>query len=393
MDFKRLFVTTAAINAATAATNMIGTVLIVRWFGAAVYADYLVDLAYIGLILILLEIVPSNYSVFRVQDAPDRIHGLAALSIASTLVLILVIQASISFFDLYHADSIWMILYAGIMAIKRYLDIRLQSTGRLPEYFGIEFRSAILRIVLLGAFLWLSATPADAVWASLACATLLSQAIWFIGKHEEQRIFLSLNKRSAWMPWIEERRAYLPYYFESATKRVKANLIPILASFFFTNRELLGGFFLAYRGLQFTSGQIRILEGLLNHRLILGKVSTYTLHHRALVAIAAQLACILASIGLIASSGLQDFQIPTVITLSFAIWPYVFFIIERAKAYSAYEAFRVNAAIVAYCAGAAALAWTFKQADSQSSSAFSAVLVSAEILSLATLHFFKQKQS
>lgn len=383
---KRLFITASAVNAATAAFNLLGTVLLVRWFGAGVYADFLVDLAYLSLLLILLEVVPSNYSVFRVQDEPTRIRGLAALAVVSAGVLVGVAQISGHFFNLFHAVSIWVAPYAGLMAVKRYLDIRLQSTGRLNEYLRIELRCAVIRVVLMAVFLWWAVRPVDAVWASLACATLLAQITWFVGKPDERRIFTSVIDRSAWLPLIEERRAYAPYYLGIAVKRLRDNLVPMLASMFFISREALGAFFLAYRGLVFTVGQIRIIEGLLNHRHTLAKVMALSLVHRVLVAIVGQVVCVVASLGLIVASGIESIQLLTVLFLSFIVWFNVFSVLERAKAYSSYETLRVNSAMMAYCAVAIGLVWLLITLGERTESVFSLILICAEGMSLWTMY-------
>lgn len=385
---KRLFITASAVNAATAAFNLLGTVLLVRWFGTGVYADFLVDLAYLSLLLILLEVVPSNYSVFRVQDEPTRIHGLAALAVVSAFVLVGVAQIIGHFFNLFHAGSIWIAPYAGLMAVKRYLDIRLQSTGRLREYFGIELRGAVIRVVLMAGFLWWAVRPVDAVWASLACATLLAQLTWFVGKPDEWKKLTSVVDRSAWIPLIEERRAYAPYYLGIAVKRLRDNLVPMLASSFFISREALGAFFLAYRGLLFTLGQIRIIEGLLNHRHTFATVMRLTLMHRVLVAMAGQVLCVVASLGLIVASGVASIQLLTVLLLSFIVWFNVFSVLERAKAYASYDALRVNSAMVTYCAVAIGLVWLLITFGIRTESVFSLILICAEGMSLWTMYLF-----
>ena len=154
MSLPGIFFATASISTSTAAFNLLCTVLLVRWFGAGVYANYLVDLSYLSLLLILLEVVPSNYSIFRLQDEPTRIRGLAALAVASAFMLDVLLLCQVIFLICSPANSVWIAPYAGAMAIKRYLDIRLQSSGRLREYFGIELLGSIIRVALMAVFLW-----------------------------------------------------------------------------------------------------------------------------------------------------------------------------------------------------------------------------------------------
>ncbi len=420
---------------------MLCTVLIIRWFGSNVYADFLVDSAYLALPCIILEIVPSNYSVFRVQDDPTRIRGLAALAIISAIILACTVHLMSNTFNIFNAYSIWITPYAGLMAIKRYLDIRLQSSGRLREYFVIEFRSALFRIIFMGAFLWqgnlpikmeLSAftscfaslgssftetqslkelwsllkncfpnttgtayfiiQPIDAVWASLTSAVFFTQVIWFVRRPDECKILIAFSERSAWASLFEERRSYVPYYLGIALKRLRDNLVPVLANNFFVSRESLGAFFLVYRGLIFTVGQIRVIEGFLNHRITLSKVDTLSFYHRVLVAIFSQLICISTSLILMVASDVQDFQIHTVVILSFTVWCYVFSILERAKAYSSYDTFSVNLSMLVNCSVITSAVLLLINLGIRTESAFSIILVFTEVMSLTTLYLLKNKK-
>jgi len=343
-------------------------------------------LAYISLISILLEIVPSNYLIFRVQDDQSRIHGVAALASVTAFILAVVALLSGYLFGLFHANSAWIAPYAGSLAVKRYLDTRLQSTGRLREYFGIELLGAVIRVVLMGVFLQWALQPVDAVWASLACATLLAQLTWFSKNPGERRVFISsVVEKSAWTPLFEERRAYVPYYVGISLKRLRDNLVPILASYFFVSKETLGAFFLAYRGLLFTAGQIRVIEGLLNHRQTLEAVESLPFLHKVIVAVLGQLVCIAASVGLMVASGVEKVQFITILILSFTIWFYVFSIIERSKAYSVFNIVIVNLAMMSYCSVEIGLAWLFITISMRTENIFGLVLVCAEGISLITM--------
>lgn len=387
VGLKRLFITTSAVNVSTAAFNLLTTVMLVRWFGASVYADFLVDLAYLSITAILLEIVPSNYSVFRVQDDPSRIRGIAALAVATALLLVVAAIVLGSVIGGFHANSVWIPPYAGALAVKRYLDIRLQSTGRLREYFGIDLLGAVIRVLLMGAFLWWGIRATDAVWASLTCATMLSQFFWFGRNRDEGRILVtSVTDRTSWVPLYKERRAYVPYYLGIVFKRVRDNLVPVLASYFFISREALGAFFLAYRGLVFTIGQVRVIEGLLNHRKTLTTAESIPFFHRAAVALIGQLICITASLGLMYSSGVDSLQLTTVIILSFVIWFYVFSMLKRAQAYSQFDTRCVNSSMIAYCVTGIILVWSFKQFGIRTENSFSLILVCAECASLWVMY-------
>ncbi len=393
MSLKSLFLGTAAVNAATAAFNLLGTVLMVRWFGASVYADYLVDLAYLSLVLIVLELVPSNHSLFRVQDDPTRIRGLAALAVASAFVLAGAAGIAGYGFGLFHANSIWIIPYASLMAVKRYLDIRLQSSGRLREYFGIELRSAVIRLLFMGLFLWWLVNPVDAVWASLACATFLTQMIWFAGKPDERSLFNTITQRSAWKPLLDERQAYTPYYLGIALKRVRDNMVPILAGGFFLTKDSLAAFFLAFRGLAFTIGQMRIIEGLLNHRNTLAAVKKITVGRQLLIGLIGQAICLIASVVLIYASGVKYIDFYSVFVLSFSVSIAGFSMLKRAQQYSEYSPSVVNFSMAMYCLSALGFYWAAMYLTNRTSVVFSLAIICSEGISFLLLIYCSNKKN
>jgi hypothetical protein len=381
----RVFLRSSMRNVASAGLNLLTTVLLIRWFGAETYAHYIVDMAMIGLLLIVLEVVPSNYSVFRVQDEPAWHRSIAAQTTASVVIGASVVFASGHWAGLFQAYSLWMAPYAALIAVKRYLDIRLQSSGRLDEFMEIEVSISAIRLALLALCYWQVADNNLAVWASLAVAVLLSQAIWWIRNPLELWAFAGCTDRKAWQALAESFPAYRPYYFGIALKRLKDNLIPLAAERLFDSRELLAAFLLAYRGVIFAVGQVRILEAMMNYRGSLAVAKKMSNQRRYVVATAAQALCLIASAGLLFSSGLRELPWLPTLVLSFMVWPIVFLVLERAKAYSVFQANRVNVSILAnlvvVCGGALAL----KLSGAASVTAFSLVLVAAEVAALIVI--------
>lgn len=390
MGIKKLFFQTAVVNTATAATNLLGTVLLVRWFGSEVYADYMVVLAYLGLVSILLEVVPSNYSVFAVQDDPEMLNSLAGLAVLTSVVLVVSYFLLWNLLNIFRENSLWVIPYVFTIAIKRYLDIRLQSSGRLREFLIIELRSAVIRIIMMGGLLLLAVPATDAVWCSLAIGVIASQFIWFFRNPHERAFFRNARNFSVWSKLLSERKNYPPYYLGIALKRLRDNALPILANEYFINREALGAFFLTYRGLAFSLGQIRIVEGFLNHRVTLNKVFEMPLLQKFLVALIGQVICIVASLGLLISSGVYTFDFVSIVTLSFIVWIYTESIFERSKAYSSYNTTPVNAALFNYCLTIFGLTYFFIFSEVVSQIYYCLILVVSDLVFLFTLKCFNR---
>jgi hypothetical protein len=374
----RTFFGSSMRSAASAALNLLATVMVVRWFGSETYAHYIVDLAMISLLLIILEIVPSNYSVFRVQDDPTWQRSICAQIAVTVLIASFFVFAAGHWGLIFKDNSLWMTVYAATMAGKRYLDIRLQSSARMVEFMNIELSTSIARLTLL-ALCYLQKTDANAaVWGSLAGATLLSQGFWWFQNPSELRSFAGFADRKAWRALSESFPAYLPYYSGIALKRLKDNLAPLVAERLFDSRELLAAFLLAYRGVIFAVGQVRTLEAMMNHRGSLAVAQNMSRQRRYVVAATAQVMCIAASAGLLLSSGLDDLPWYPTLALSFMIWPIVFLVLERAKAYATFQPNRINRAIIAYLIVLLAGTLALKLFCATTVFAFSWVLVVAE---------------
>jgi hypothetical protein len=382
---QRTFFGSSLRSAVAAGLNLLATVMLVRWFGAETYANYIVDLAMIGLLLIVLEVVPSNYSVFRVQDDPLWQRSIGAQIVVTILLTAVVVFAAGHWARLFKDNSLWMVMYAASMAIKRYLDIRLQSSGRLGEFMGIELSTSALRLVLLALCFYQGINENEAVWASLGLATLFSQSRWWIQNPAELRVFGGFADKKAWRALAVSFSAYLPYYSGIALKRLKDNFVPLVAERLFVSRELLAAFLLAYRGVIFAVGQVRILEAMMNYRGALAAAQAMSIMHRYLLATAAQALCLAASAGLLFSSGLRDSPWLSTLTLSFMVWPIVFITLERAKAYSAFQASRVNWSVVAYLCVAVAGVLAVRLSGAATVTSFSLVLVAAEVAAFVVI--------
>lgn len=381
----RIFVGASLRSVASSGFNLLGTVMVVRWFGAGTYADYIVDLAMISVLLVVLEAVPSSYSVFRIQDDPSWQRSVAAQVIATALLAALIVFSAGHWGRLLRADSPWMVVYAITLAVKRYLDIRLQSLGRLSEFLGIELATSALRLVLLGFCFHKGVEANESVWASLAIAALCSQCLWLLNNPAELRAFGGFVDLNAWRALAGNFRSYIPYYYGIALKRLKDNFVPLVAERLFVSRELLAAFLLAYRGVIFAAGQVRIIEAMMNHRGALAAALKMSSLHRYVVAMAAQALCLSLSAGLLIASGVHSLPWMPVFVLSLIVWPIVFMVLERAQAYSSFQVNRVNGSVFAYLAVALLGALILRYAATDSVTALAWLLIAAELASLQVL--------
>ena len=369
-------------SGASSVLNLLATVVTVRWFGADVYASYVVDLALLSVGMVLLEIVPSNYSVFRMQDDPSWKDSVAAQIILTMLVAIAAVIVVGLHTSLFRSYTAWMALYAATVAAKRYLDLRLQSSGRLPEFMNLEFSSSAIRLALLIFCFVLQSDPTFAVWGSLAIASALSQAVWWVCNSSELRVLAKSVDRHAWLAICKEFPKFIPYYSGIVLKRIKDNLVPLVAEMLFSPREVLALFFLSYRGVVFAVGQIRILEALMNHRVSLERATAMSATQLAMLTLVVHILCLIASTALLIASGLNELPWFATFVMSFMVWPVAYLVMERSKAYSQFQASWVNGSIIVYIVGVGTLSLVMKTLGLGSLTSFALTLVISELFAV-----------
>ena len=331
-----------------AVLNLLITVIVVRWFGAENYANYMVDLAIIGIISIFLEFVPSNYSLFKIQDDSSWLGVIVVQTIIS-IVFGSLITLGIFYYTVFFKDfTLWMLFYVMSLGVKRYLDIHLQSSGRLNEYLEIEVISALVRLLLMLICLYFMIEGNIAIWLSLTVGIVTAQAIWFIKNDNELKHFAMVFKARHWIKLFSNFDKYQPYYVGVILKRIRDNAVPLVAQYFFSTASALAAFFLAYRGVTFAVSQIRIIESLLNHRQTLNQIMSLKTKQKFLITFIAQILSLISAFALQFLANVGEFNYIVNLILSFIIWPIVFNILERTKAYSNYQVKRVNYSMVGY---------------------------------------------
>lgn len=331
-----------------AALNLLITVIVVRWFGAENYANYMIDLAIIGVISIILEFVPSNYSLFKIQDDASWLGVIVVQTIISIVLGGLITLGIFYYTDFFKDFTLWILFYVMSLGVKRYLDIRLQSSGRLSEYLGIEVIAALVRLLLMLICSYLMLEGNIAIWLSLTVGIIIAQVVWFIRNNNELNHFAMVLKARHWVNLFSNFDKYQSYYIGIILKRIRDNTVPLIAQYFFSTASALAAFFLAYRGVTFAVSQIRIIESLLNHRQTLNQIMSLKTKQKFLIAFAAQILCLISTFTLQFLADVGDFNYIVNLILSFIIWPIVFNILDRAKAYSKYQVKRVNYSMIGY---------------------------------------------
>lgn len=385
-SLKKLFYKSSLHSGVASALNVLATVVIARWFGSEIFTDFTVDLAIIGLFLLLLELIPSNFAVFKVQDDPEWLHGVSAVQFTSAIVVValLVLMAGLGL--VFNQFSPWMLVFVVASAGKRFLDIRLQSSGRLPEYFRNEVVTATVRLGIIASAFLSGNISIDVVWGALSAAMIIAQTEWWFKNSSDWKYLHSLANKKVWISVWESRRSMYPYYATTSLKRVKDSSVPILAGIVFSSKEMLASFFLAYKGLVFVVGQVRILEAIVNHRKNLELVSALSLWQKIRIASFSQLVCLCVTAFLLYLSNIKAEYLISSLMLSVVVWPVVFYVFERAKAYSLYMADAVNVSLAAYLLSFALFSLGFNYLFAAPLISFSLAILASEIVNLMTLN-------
>lgn len=393
MKVAQIFYRSSFYSGVASALSLLATVLVVRWFGPGVYANYTVDLAWLSLVMLILELVPSSYAVFRMQDDPSWAKAVAAQAIGTMLLVIAIVSIAGSL-GAFHFYSPWISAYAASLAIKRFLDVTLQAEGRLPEYMRLEALAALMRVLLLVVGdRYAVLHPGHAVWAAMGLGTLLAQAVWLALHRAERQKLLCFSEASAWRSVFASRRDYVPYYYGTLLKRLKDSSTPIAAAQVLTSVHSLATFLLAYRGLVFAWGQMRLIEAMLNHRSILGLVAAIGAKRRMAIAATGMLLCFAASAMLMMVSGQPDKPWLTAAVLSLTVWPMSSYMVERSRLYSEFRALPVNVSLTLSLAALWGGVLAIILMDRRNAVLFSSLLVLAEIVAFATCKIMMTKEA
>jgi hypothetical protein len=380
---------TSAISAISSAINLFATVIIVRYFGATIYTDLIFDLALISLIAISLESVPSNYLLFKLQDAPEWLGSLKAVTVANVFILLLLIFV-FSVLDAFKTYSPWMLIYGLGLVLKRYHDITLQAQGRLVRFMVLEASASIIKLFALSAFWYLDSESSRNVWFSLSVAVMLpSLYVTVVGALKANSPTWSVA--NAFEQIYKDRKSFFPYYAGIGLKRLKDNFVPIAGSYIITDPEMLAGFFLIHRGIAFSIGQLRIIEAFLYHRSYLFVFSLITSKKKIILGFAVHLLAFCSSYALVSVSNVEGVDVILLLTFSVLVWPIALNIMERMQALSVYDTYSVNISLLCYLVAVCSGVLVLFAVDRSLSLGFAVVIIVSEIISYFAFKMARNK--
>ena len=339
---------------------MLGTILITWHFGLAVFGTYIVNLSKVSLIMLGIELLPSSFAQFRLQDDPDFVKasptffilfGVAAMALAALAMTT----------GIMNGGSWFILAYVFVLSLQRCLDIQIVARGAVSLLVSIPLISNLLRASLLLALILFPVLRVnDTLWASLAVGTALSQAFLLLRRPEYWEVLAnSPPARSIRYLW-SLRREYTGYYVNSVLKRAKDTLFPLFCDAAMPGKTELGRLLVYTRSSETIAGQIRVLEMFLIHRETRANLASN--RRKILLGSAAigHIGVVVLSTILLWNHGVDPSSIWWAAGMGLFMYPYVLEMAKRSDAYARGNPNAVTFSIMTYMltlAGALTAAW------------------------------------
>lgn len=346
---------TIGLNLTGALAGFVGTWLIVNMLGLAALAHYLIDLAKVSLLLLVLEALPTGYSLFRQQR--DEVFALAYPAFYLLMAVTLPLAATfLAIFGFFEQPNLFLVTYVGLAVIQRYIDCRLQSIGHLSAYYQITVLSNVLRVLFLGAgafFLQIDrSSDSEAVgqllWGSLASGLLLSLLLATpLSPGLYARLFLAARPASFGVLW-HERCSYRPYYINSIIKRAKDTMLTLMLDIMLVDKALIGLILVYAKAFELVAGQLRVIEAAFTNFALRASLAANKMKIAWIAAAIGQPASVLVAAILLIQEGLSIESIMPAVLLSFGVYPYVLEILARADALASGRPRAVTVSLVWY---------------------------------------------
>lgn len=350
----RTWASLVGLNLVGALTGFLATCLIIWIFGLGVFADFAVDLARLSLLLLAIELLPSNFTLFRQQADARFAAAYPAFYAAGALLLPLAVAALIPI-GAFDMPSWFMAPYMALAVIQRYFDCQLQARGELSDYLRIPAFANALRLSLLGTAISAGtvdlirnpALVADLLWGSLALGLLLSLAIVSRRHFGLLADLTNAGRTESWHELWRLRSMYSAYYLNSILKRLKDTILP-LACDAFLPKPMTGLVLAIYRAVDAAFGQLRLLESVFTNLAARARLRAKRSRIALLTAVVGQVGANVAAALLLWREGLDIATLGHAFLLSFAVYPYVGELLARSDALAAGDPQKVTNALIFY---------------------------------------------
>lgn len=354
------------LNVAAAAAGLAGTFFITWFFGLAEFAYYTINFAKLSLIMLGAELLPSSFTIFRLQEDPRFTAALPVFYLtfaicASALAGLLIGSALLNHW------SWFMLLFVFNAALQRYFDTQAQASGRVDAYFWIPAATNVARLVLLLGLSRLPYLPAETVlWASIAVAGIIGQAV-MISRFPEFLDRTAYRRPLAKFRYLWSiRSAYYEYYANSVLKRLRDTFMPLFCDLTIPSKAVIGHLLVFTRASEAVCGQARVLEAFMVNRAIRENLRHARRQIIMTVGPLGQLAIAMIALLLLYRHGIAPADVALALVTGLFIYPYILELFWRNDALAAFRPRQVTASLLAFLAGLAipsVIAWAAGRLD------------------------------
>ncbi|UMQ43811.1 hypothetical protein MKS83_08910 [Chryseobacterium sp. Y16C] len=339
--YKKLL-STSIINAATAGLNFFASFITVKLMSLKIFGEFAIFNSILAFGGLLYAIIPTNYSIFKLQDDNRYKSKLLSFFILSSIAFsIFVFITNIT--GIVNIDFFTVYFFGISTFFLGYFDIKFQALGKLKQYFIMLFITAILKIIFLVLFYYFKQLNnlTNLLWTVTVSQIMIiifyllddKEDVKFIIKDfklfKETFLFIRINFSS-----------FTPYYLNTCLKRLRENLIVLLFGKFMSN-ETIGLFSVFVKISSFVFGLSRTMEAFFMNRENIGKYKETFYQKIIYFAILLQFIFLLVGIGYF-KIFINKFFFVEILILSFLVYPHMFFLVARSEMLSKYSNKEVN---------------------------------------------------
>lgn len=345
--YKKIF-STSILNAVTAALNFLSSYLIVRTLSLNIFGEFAIFSSYLAFGGLLYAIIPSNFSIFRMQDEKNYKSTLITFFILSS-ILFLIYVLVMSALGLITISVLTVYLFGVSTNLLGYFDIKYQATGQLNKYFSMLFIVAILKIGTLGLFFYTDHLHelSDLLWTMTIVQFIVIIVYSLEDRKELSYILKNLVIFKETVIYIKTNIfIFRPYYLNTFLKRLRENVIILIFSNF-TPKHVFGLFSIFVKIASFIFGLSRTLEAFFMNKENIDKYRE--LFYTKVLYFSAFLQFLFLVVGVTYMKiFINDYMLIEILIPSFLVYPHVYFLLARSEMLSNYKNREANVSELIY---------------------------------------------
>lgn len=339
--YKKLF-TTSIINAVNAVVNIFSSFIVVKVLSLEIYGQLAIFSSYIAFGGLIFAIIPSNFSIFKLQDDEKfKTILLSFFIIASVFFLIFLLIAN--HLGLYNIDIILVYFFGISTFFLGYFDIKFQALGQINKYFNMIFIVSIFKMFILLLFYFFNILNSlkDLILTISLAQSLVILIFLFQDRKEINYIFKNFRVFVDTFLFIKDNiLIFRSYYLNTFLKRIRDNVIILTFSRFISN-DVIGLFSIFLKITSFIFSLSRNLEAFFMNR---DNINNYRKEfYGKIIYFEITLQVVFLIVGnFYLKFFIDKYYFFEIFILSFLVYPHVFFLLARSEMLSNYKNREVN---------------------------------------------------